>query len=610
MMMNRTKHTWNWVIVAAGLFAFIFFIERHRHEPDSKPALVLPALKTSAVTSVLVRAGQLEVRAERTNDAWQLISPMVYPAQAASIENLLAALEHLAPATCIKAAELRGRPKVDEEYGFNNPQASLMLQQRDYQGQLLIGALTTPGDQVFVQVVGAGDIYVVDAGLLKLLPRSVTDWRDTSLVDSPRLEFDRLTVTSSGVKVLELQRNATNHYFWRMTSPLQARANNVRIAEALLKLQTLRVLQFVSDDAKADLDSFGLKPAELELALARGTNPVALVQFGKNATNDASQVYARRQELFVSNAVVAVSGEPLKVWRASARDFPVNDFRDPHLVTVAARVDEVDVRGLDDFTLQRQGSNAWRIVAQNFPVDAGLADEFVNDLSALQVAQFVKDVVTEPDLPAYGLANPARQITLKSAPASGLVATNAVIAQLSFGATQDDKVYVRRTDEDFVYAVRLDDFQRLPWASWRLRERQIWSFTTNDVARLTVRQGGKLWQVARNGPAQWSLAPGSQGIINDLAIEEVASWLGQLAANTWIERGDQNRGRYGFTDGGDQISVELKNGGKLNVEFGGRAPSQYPYAAVVLDGQTWIFEFPPALLQLMQNYLTIPANTP
>jgi len=607
MMMNRTKHTWHWVMIAAGLFAFIFFIERHWQEPDSKPALVLPALKTSAVTSVLVRAGQLEVRVERTNDTWQLTSPMAYPAQAASIENLLAALEHLAPATCIKAAELRGRPKVDEEYGFNNPQALLTLQQHDYQGQLLIGACTAPGDQVFVQVVGAGDIYVVDAGLLKLLPRSVTDWRDTSLVDLPRLEFDRLVVTSSGVKVLELQRNATNHYFWRMTSPLQARANNVRIAEALEKLQALRVLQFVSDDARADLDAFGLKPAELELALARGTNPIVLVQFGKNATNDASQVYARRQGL---NAIVAVSGEPLKVWRASARDFPVNDFRDPHLVTVAARADEVEVHGLDDFTLQRQGSSTWRIVSRNFPVDAGLADEFVNDLSALQVAQFVKDVVTEPDLPVYGLANPARQITLKSAPVSGQGATNAVIAQLSFGATQEDKVYVRRTDEDFVYAVRLADFQRLPWASWRLRERQIWNFTTNDVARLTVRQGGKTWQVVRNGPVQWSLAPGSQGMINDLAIEEVACWLGQLAANAWIERGDQNLARHGFTASGDQITVELKNGGKLNVEFGGLAPSQYPCAAVVLDGQTWIFEFPPALFQLIQNYLTISAKTP
>ena len=347
------KHTWNWLIVAAGLFAFIFFFERHLRPPATGPALVLPALRASAVTSVQVRpAGQPEIRVERTNGTWQITSPIVYPAQTASVEGLLAALEHLLPVKYVTAAELKGRAKADEEFGFNNPQASLILQQDDYKGQLLIGARTVPGDQVYVQVVGLPDICVVDAELLKLLPRSTTDWRGTSLVDFPDGSFDRLVVTNNGAKVLELQRDANNR-LWRMTHTLQARANNTRITEALRQLQALRVLQFVTDDPKADLESFGLKPASLELALVRGSNTVALLQFGKSPTNDATRVYARGQG---PNAIVAVSGEPLKPWRGQ-----VNDFRDPHLVTLTARVDEVEVRGEDDFTLQRQPSNTWRI---------------------------------------------------------------------------------------------------------------------------------------------------------------------------------------------------------------------------------------------------------
>jgi hypothetical protein len=48
----------------------------------------------------------------------------------------------------------------------------------------------------------------------------------------------------------------------------------------------------------------------------------------------------------------------------------------------------------------------------------------------------------------------------------------------------------------------------------------------------------------------------------------------------------------------------LKNGDKpqiLAVEFGGRAPSGYPYAMASIDGHNWIFEFPIKLhLELLQ----------
>ena len=53
-----------------------------------------------------------------------------------------------------------------------------------------------------------------------------------------------------------------------------------------------------------------------------------------------------------------------------------------------------------------------------------------------------------------------------------------------------------------------------------MRERRIWNFSTNDVARVTIRQQGRVRQIVRNGPHSWSLALGSQGVINELAVEE------------------------------------------------------------------------------------------
>ena len=213
--------------MAAGLFAFIFFYQRHVAKNGSEPVRVLPSLKAAAVTSVQVRPGaRAQIRADRTNGVWELVEPLAYPAQAASIEKFLAELERLTPAPYITARELRGRTKADEEYGFSAPQASIVIEQPDHPAHLLIGARTPPGDQVFLQVVGVDGVYVVDAEFLKYLPRTAEDWRDTTLIDLKGLAFDRLSVTN-GTKVFELRREAPNK-LWRMVYPLQARAYSAR----------------------------------------------------------------------------------------------------------------------------------------------------------------------------------------------------------------------------------------------------------------------------------------------------------------------------------------------------------------------------------------------
>ena len=370
------KNTWLWLAVAAGMFVVVLFQQRHARETGRGPGLVLPNLKAAAVSSIQVRSGaRTNIRAERTNGVWQLTEPLVYPAQAASIENLLVYLERLTPAPYITARELRHRPKVEEEYGFNAPQASIIIEQPDYPVRLLVGARTAPGDQVFLQVVGAGGIYVVNADFLKYVPHAPEDWRGTTLIDLKGLAFDRLSVTN-GAKIFELRRDATN-MLWRMVYPLQARAYSARVAESLQLLQSVSVSQFIPDEPKADLEAFGLQSPELEVAFGQATNTVAWLQFGKSPTNDARLVYARRIGV---NAIVTVSKDLLAPWYAR-----VNDFRDPFLVTLTAPIAEIDVRGTDNFSLRQQTNGAWRVLPPGFPPDAGVVKGFLAELSALQI---------------------------------------------------------------------------------------------------------------------------------------------------------------------------------------------------------------------------------
>ena len=141
----NSKSTWVWITIAAVLLAAVVGVEKFwRQEPPGLVAL-LPGFKAAAVTSVqYIPAGQLEIRADRTNHTWQLVKPIAIPAQAASIDVLLKALQQIAPSQTISGAELREHPNADEEFGFNN-RSILTLVSDAERRQVYIGSRTAPG---------------------------------------------------------------------------------------------------------------------------------------------------------------------------------------------------------------------------------------------------------------------------------------------------------------------------------------------------------------------------------------------------------------------------------------------------------------------------------
>jgi hypothetical protein len=59
------------------------------------------------------------------------------------------------------------------------------------------------------------------------------------------------------------------------------------------------------------------------------------------------------------------------------------------------------------------------------------------------------------------------------------------------------------------------------------------------------------------------------------------------------------------------ITLTLKDGESYTVDFGAVLPgANTTYAAVTLDGERWVFLFPPGLYQMVSSYLVIPVNVP
>ena len=592
----KSQTTALWFVLALALGGCIWIFEHH-FQPAAPPAAgLLAGLRAADITSLqIIPAGTREISAVRTNGAWQLEKPVAYPAQAAAIETLLATLEKLSPALRLTAGELHGRKNSDAEFGFENPRFSIVAEAGDERWQLLVGNPTAPGDQVYVRVVGVDGVFITDPAWLARLPRAANDWRDTALVATAG-DCDWIVITN-GTKAIELRCDPTNH-LWHLTRPLLARADGERITAALQQLRAARVTQFVSDDPKADLAAYGLQPAELDVWLNHGTNLLAAVHAGKNSPENPGQVFARREGW---NSVVTVAKDALTRWRGA-----VNDFRDAHLLELSTPVGEIEVRGDNGFTLRRRGPDDWSLAGEKFPADAGSVQLLLKMLAGFRTVEFVKDLNTGADLQGFGLAAPARQIILRATPGD----TNSVLAQLLFGASETNRIFVKRADEDYVYALATADFNRLPENGWELRDRRVWNFSTNDVAQLTIRQHGKNRQLVRDAAGQWSLAPGSQGVFDGRWMELIVRQFGEMTAAGWVARNFTAPEKFGFAPDGFQIALELKDGKKLAVDFGTELPSQAALAAVTLDGERWAFVCPASLYEFAKLYLVIPPNTP
>ena len=593
----KNKTTAIWFVLALALGAGIWLAQKFLQPAAPAANNLLSGFHAGEMTALQISpAGVREIAVLRTNGAWVLQKPLAYPAQTAAVESLAAALEKISPALRLTAADMRSHKNAEADFGFDNPQFSLVVAAGESRWQLLIGNKTAPGDQVFIRIVGLDGAFVTDANWLQLLPRAADAWRDTALADAAAV-CDWLVITN-GTKTMEFQRDPTNH-LWRMLRPLPARADGVRIAAALQKLRGGRVAHFVTDDARADLSTYGLQPPELSVWLGRGSNFVGAVHAGKISTENPGQIFARREGW---NSVLLADKDAFAPWRGA-----VNDFRDAHLLAPTAPVTEIEVRGENHFTLQQHGANDWAVAGEKFSADTESVELFLKVLNGLQVSEFVKDVVTPADLQSFGLAPPARQISLRAIAGD----TNSTVAELLFGTVETNRVLVKRGDEDFVYALKPEDLARLPESGWEFRDRRLWNFSEANVTQVTLRQGGKTRQLVRTGDNKWSLGANSQGIINPPAVEETLHRLGELTAAGWVGRNISAPEKFGLNTNNLSVAIELKSGEKLNLDFGAELPrNQTALAAVTLDGERWAFVFPPVLYQLVVAYLTIPSNAP
>ncbi len=417
--MNAFGRTAAAVIVAAGLFGYIYFVESKKdpkkEESGSGSGLTrrekvftgLDKLKVKSLT-LKKRNGDV-VHAEKNADLWSLTAPQQVAADAGEIGMLLDALQNL------ETEEVVNENATDlGPFGLTEPKVSVSVVAEGAAKpfEFDLGDTVPAGSSIFARVPGKPRLFTVSSTLENTLSKSAFDLRDRAVMKVKKDAIRSFEVFEKNKSAYRLARGAEGEDDWKVVSPVATRAARWSADSLLGLIENLRMESIATEDAKpADLAKYGLGPLARRVVLGLDGDKTLTLEVGKKT--DDSKYYARdassKLVAVIPTAVVDDLDKGLKNLRAG-RLLDVATYEVTSLEVAAASVTKSFTKstvkakdGLDEIH--------WK----STPPVKDAAEEAVSSAMIAIGGAEVSEFIDSPKAPStYGLDAPAIRVTLKS----------------------------------------------------------------------------------------------------------------------------------------------------------------------------------------------------
>ena len=527
-------------VIAAGVFAYLFFVERNRPgtEEATRQAQNVVNFSRDQVNGVVIQNGDDTIDIRRRDDKWRLEIPIKDQADGSVVNNLLLDLENWQKDAAISAKEMEADKNKLADYGLANPKLRLKLIGPDTPPEIFFGKDAALEGKMYVRFGNSKETFLASQSVKKAIDKKPEDFRDRKLTDLIMAQVVRVVLKTSAGE-MELQKKGDH---WDILKPFHTRADDQKVSDLIAQVTTARIQQFVADD-RGDLHPYGLAEPHGSLTL--------FAQDDKSAGRTDSSRGEQGQILQIGGPATAGEKEKDQVYvRFSPRGFVYtlpkkieeilnsrpNDLRDRHLVRIDTKILDrltIDAPGKGKTVFARKDEN-WTIASRNnTPANSGEVRRLIDRLQNEQVTKFVEDVAS--NLPKYGLDKPQLTVTFSSFASENTAETKAgeqPFASVAFGKVEGENVYARVGDEPFVVAVHRNLLDQIFTDPLQWQELSIFNFKPEQIHRVTVATD-KESALVRAENNQWNWAKGS-GAINQENLQSMLNTLATLHAVRWI----------------------------------------------------------------------------
>ena len=295
------------------------------------------------------------------------------------------------------------------QYGLDTPSITLSL----WTEQASPAAVFSIGKKainfsVYVKEKSEAHIFLIESSALDDLTKSPTDLRDRSVIkfNTETVSNIQLTYFKShqSSKTLNCEKRDGT---WRVTHPIEAKADTQEIEDILSELRSLQVSTFEADQADADtsaqLEKTGLDTPRIQIELTDGNNTHALDIGAEVPPENGTprHVYVKSVH---QHAIYTVSDDIYQLLSTSVfdlRDKRIIDFQRTDTIRIEIR------QGQETTVCSKNRDNVWELQTPTgtMKTDAQAVDDLLFGVDSLEAAAFVDNPAK--NLASYGLASPS-----------------------------------------------------------------------------------------------------------------------------------------------------------------------------------------------------------
>lgn len=402
------------VIVAAGLFGYIYFVEskkdpKNEESGSTKREKVFSGFDKLKVKSLTLkkRSGET-VQAEKNADRWTLVSPQEVAADAGEISTLLDALQNL------ETDEILNENATDlAPFGLAEPRVSVSVvaEGAPKPFEFDLGDSVPAGSSIFARVPGKPRLFTVSSTLENTLSKSAFDLRDRAVLKVKKDDIRAFEVFEKNKSAYRLARGEAGEDDWKVVSPAATRAARWTADSLLGLIENLRMESIASEDAKpADLAKYGLAGAARRVVLSLEGDKSLTLELGKKT--EGGKYYARdaasKLVAVIPTAVVDDLDKGLRNLRATR----LLDVATYEVTSFDVTADGATKTFTKSTTKGKDGIDqvSWKATPPAKDAAEEAASSAMIAIGGAEAAEFID---APKALAAYGLDAPALRVTLR-----------------------------------------------------------------------------------------------------------------------------------------------------------------------------------------------------
>ena len=384
------------VLMLAGLSAYLYFVDAEKPvgEVDDKPKVfAVEADQIEELKVSTVAGGVAELK--KTGEDWQLTSPHAAAADQAEVSGITS---NLASVTMQRVVD--DNPANLGDYGLREPVVEVSFKVKgasDFK-TLQLGTKTPTGSDMYAKTADDNKVFLVFGYLESSFNRTPFDLRDKRILSFDRDKVDRIEIRRDDRLVSLVKANGE----WRITAPVEARADFSAVEGLLSRLGSAQMTAVVSEDP-AQFAGYGLNRPVAEVTVTSGSSKAQLA-FGTSGGDNA--VHVRD----MSRPMVATVGSDL----LDEISKPASDFRRKDIFEFRAfNLDTLEITRDGATKVYERlkgkgegGADLWQIAGANTPLDGTKIEPALSRLAGLRAQSFA-----DPRTPT-GLDAPA--VTIKA----------------------------------------------------------------------------------------------------------------------------------------------------------------------------------------------------